>query len=159
VAPPPIHESKGQALVENALASSAFPVRHLRKLHVEGRLRRPFPQNLRNGQSRTRLKYVTVSGMTAFQLQWSVGPCTKHEYRDRAARNRQCKSPVKGNLPAKRGVMRLIFTPNEDDLLIRLKNQGLSWEEIHRQYKKAFPQRERGMGSLQVRYCTKLKRM
>ena len=104
------------------------------------------------------LKCVTVNGVTTFQLQWSVGPCAKHAHWDRATGNRECKSPVKRSLSTKRRkITRLPFTPGEDDLLIRLKNQGLPWKEIHRQHKNAFPQRHRGEGCLQVRYCTKLK--
>jgi Myb-like DNA-binding domain len=44
------------------------------------------------------------------------------------------------------------FTPEEDESLVELKGRrGLSWEEINTQFPK------RSMGTLQVRYSTKLK--
>jgi hypothetical protein len=52
---------------------------------------------------------------------------------------------------------RACFTPAEDRLLVELKNQRLPWQDIHKQFTGAFPHRARGVGSLQVRYCTKLK--
>ncbi|KAL7917971.1 hypothetical protein ACQKWADRAFT_331280 [Trichoderma austrokoningii] len=53
------------------------------------------------------------------------------------------------------GTARSNFTPEEDGLIITLKDQGLSWKDIHTQYQKKFP--ERAVGYLQVRYNTKLK--
>ncbi|KAK3940945.1 hypothetical protein QBC46DRAFT_458630 [Diplogelasinospora grovesii] len=85
------------------------------------------------------LKRVTANGLAAFQLQFY-------------------QSPVKRRTTTKRGAsIRARFTPEEDDLLVKLKNQGLPWQGIHKKFTDAFPQRERRVGSLQVRYCTKLK--
>jgi hypothetical protein len=41
-------------------------------------------------------------------------------------------------------------------LLVQLKEHKLAWSEIHRCFSAVFPKR-RSQGSLQVRYCTKLK--
>jgi hypothetical protein len=104
------------------------------------------------------LKSVTVNGVTTFQLQWSVGPCTNHRRKDPTIGRPQSQSPVKRRPTTKRGAStRARFTPEEDGLLVELKNQGLPWQDIHKQFTNAFPHRERRVGSLQVRYCKKLK--
>ncbi|RYP04081.1 hypothetical protein DL764_004675 [Monosporascus ibericus] len=88
------------------------------------------------------LKRVTENLVTTFQLQFSWDSCTKngHETRNR-------RDP-----PKSRGVA---FTEEEDDLLIKLKRQELSWQETYEQFTENFPGRSKG--TLQVRYCTKLK--
>ncbi|KAI7969365.1 hypothetical protein EIK77_000918 [Talaromyces pinophilus] len=47
------------------------------------------------------------------------------------------------------------YSPEEDELIIDLKAQKLSWDEIEDQFAERFPHRKKS--SLQVRYCNKLK--
>lgn len=104
------------------------------------------------------LKRVTVGGVRTFQLVFSWDSCANHGRQDHAAGNPQDRIPVKRRLTTKRvAATRLAFTPEEDDLLIKLKGQGLLWKNIYEQLKEAFPQRERSLGTLQSHYCTKLK--
>ncbi|KAB5513491.1 hypothetical protein GE09DRAFT_629412 [Coniochaeta sp. 2T2.1] len=104
------------------------------------------------------LKRVTANGMATFQLQFAWDSCANHTRKDPTTGRLQYQSPVKRRPSTKRGVStRARFTPEEDDLLVELKNQGLPWQDIHKRFTDAFPQRERRVGSLQVRYCTKLK--
>ncbi|KAH8743032.1 hypothetical protein F5883DRAFT_594410 [Diaporthe sp. PMI_573] len=53
---------------------------------------------------------------------------------------------------------RAAFTPEQDRLIVELKegHGKLSWTEIHRQFSTIFP--ARSLNTLQVHYCTKLKR-
>ena len=53
---------------------------------------------------------------------------------------------------------RAVFTPDQDRLLIELKESRnkLSWKKIHQQFIATYPWRSRN--TLQVHYCTKLKR-
>ncbi|KAK3933813.1 hypothetical protein QBC46DRAFT_454591 [Diplogelasinospora grovesii] len=96
------------------------------------------------------LKSFTVNGVTTFQLQWSVGPCTKHRHRDHATGSQQYKPPAKKSLSTKRGAAtRIAFTPEEDDLLIELNSQELPWKKIHMQFREAFPEPERSVAALQ----------
>jgi hypothetical protein len=104
------------------------------------------------------LKRVTANGLATFQLQFVWDSCVNHRRKDPTIGRLQYQSPVTRRPTAKRGAStRARFTPEEDDLLVELKNQGLPWQDIHKQFTDAFPQRERRVGSLQVRYCTKLK--
>ncbi|OBT74042.1 hypothetical protein VF21_07845 [Pseudogymnoascus sp. 05NY08] len=71
-----------------------------------------------------------------------------------------CASYAKRSSPAlqkQRKQGRLQYTEQEDNLLMRLKKKGLPWKKIHRAFFRAFPGRERSIGSLQVRYCNELK--
>ncbi|KAI9148642.1 hypothetical protein HJFPF1_10683 [Paramyrothecium foliicola] len=81
------------------------------------------------------LKRITIDGSVTFQLQFTWEPCDKNQ-----------GSP---------SVSTKNYSPEEDSLLIALKDQGLSWKDIHVEHGKQFPKRAKG--SLQVRYCTKLK--
>ncbi|KAI3339720.1 hypothetical protein F4824DRAFT_507972 [Ustulina deusta] len=104
------------------------------------------------------LRQVIIDGMATFQIQFTRDSCANHKRRESAPGNRPHKPPVKRRRPTKRGtVTKLAFTLEEDDLLIKLKKRELSWKEIHSQFTEAFAQRERSIGTLQVRYCTKLK--
>lgn len=52
---------------------------------------------------------------------------------------------------------RIRFTPDEDQLLVKLKAEPtLTWEKIHGIFNAKFPER-RSLGALQVRYSTKLQ--
>ncbi|KAJ9161134.1 hypothetical protein NKR19_g2534 [Coniochaeta hoffmannii] len=99
------------------------------------------------------LKRVTENGVTTFQLQFSWDSC------EHATESPRSESPVKKRNLAKRGATaRAVITPDEDDLLIRLKEvDKLRWQEIHKKFTEAFPGRKRSVATLQVRYCTKLK--
>ncbi|KAJ2906433.1 hypothetical protein MKZ38_001793 [Zalerion maritima] len=55
----------------------------------------------------------------------------------------RCQPPAKRRLTKRGAATRLAFTREEDDLLIKLRSQRLRWKDIHEQYNKAFPQRER----------------
>jgi hypothetical protein len=77
-----------------------------------------------------------------------------------SAHPRICASHAKRSRPAlqkqrKRG--RLEYTEQEDNKLMCLKKEGLPWKEIHLAFNRAFPERERSIGSLQVHYCNELK--
>jgi hypothetical protein len=104
------------------------------------------------------LKRVTANGLATFQLQFVWDSCANHRRKDPTTGRLQYQSPVKRRPTTKRGAsIRARFTPEEDGLLVELKKQGLPWQDIHKKFADAFPQRERRVGSLQVRYCTKLK--
>ncbi|KFZ01137.1 hypothetical protein V500_00874 [Pseudogymnoascus sp. VKM F-4518 (FW-2643)] len=62
-----------------------------------------------------------------------------------------------GALQKQRKRGRLEYTEQEDNKLMCLKNKGLPWKEIHRDFSLAFPRGKRSIEALQVRYCTKLK--
>ncbi len=94
------------------------------------------------------LKRAMVNGLATFQLQFTWDPCAEHK---------QHKSLVKRRPSKWSSATRLAYTPEEDDLIVKLKDQGLTWREIYMRYKNAFPQRERRVETLQVRYYTKLK--
>ena len=50
------------------------------------------------------------------------------------------------------------FTPQEDSLLIKLKEEeSLTWAGIHQQFNRNFPSAARSRATLQVHYCTSLK--
>jgi hypothetical protein len=92
------------------------------------------------------LKRVVEGGVATFQLQFSWDLCTE--------RGNYVEAPPKGRTPlSAKG--RGPFTADEDAMLIKLKEQGISWKEIHGQFAAIYPGRT--SGALQVRYCTKLK--
>ncbi|KAH7031536.1 uncharacterized protein B0I36DRAFT_363215 [Microdochium trichocladiopsis] len=104
-------------------------------------------------------KRVTTYGLATFQLQVVWDSCVNHRRKNPTTERLQYQSPVKKRPTTKRGVStRARFTPEEDDLPVKLKNQGLAVAGYSRLFTGAFPQRERCVGSLQGRYCTKLKR-
>ncbi|KAK7393948.1 hypothetical protein QQX98_013270 [Neonectria punicea] len=103
------------------------------------------------------LKRITDDGIATFQLQFDWNPCTKPGHASGATWG-QADSPTNRTTgKAKRASSRRTpFTSAEDGLLIKLKeDEMLAWSEIHRQYSETYP--GRSVGSLQVRYCTKLK--
>lgn len=97
------------------------------------------------------LKRVTEDGTTTFQLQFSWDSPTKYGHETGTRRD----LPKSGSSAKHSSVTRVTFTAEEDDLLIELKRQGLSWQETHEKFTARFPGRSKG--TLQVRYCTKLK--
>ena len=100
------------------------------------------------------LKRITINGSATFQLEFNWEPCGNNHVKARGSSN---KNPLPRARPgAKRRVAAKDYSPEEDSLLIALKAQGLSWKDIHAQYKERFPGRT--MGSLQVRYSTKLNK-
>ncbi|KAI9147393.1 hypothetical protein HJFPF1_12413 [Paramyrothecium foliicola] len=100
------------------------------------------------------LKRITIDGSVTFQLQFTWEPCDKNQ---RNAPGGSHKNPLpRTKSVAKQSVSTKSYSAEEDSLLIALKDQGLSWNDIQVEHGKQFP--ERAKGSLQVRYCTKLKR-
>ncbi|RYP56071.1 hypothetical protein DL771_012134 [Monosporascus sp. 5C6A] len=86
------------------------------------------------------LKRVTANGVATFQLQFAWDSCANHRRKDPTTGRLQDQSPVKRRPTTKRGALtRARFTPEEDDLLVELKKQGLPWHEIHKQFIVAFP--------------------
>jgi hypothetical protein len=99
----------------------------------------------------------TIDGSVTFQLQFTWEPCT-NEQADANTSSHKVACPrlrTPSIITRKRGMARSNFTPEEDSLIITLKDQGMSWRDIHTQHKNKFP--ERAVGCLQVRYSTKLK--
>ncbi|KAJ9138013.1 hypothetical protein NKR19_g7999 [Coniochaeta hoffmannii] len=95
------------------------------------------------------LKRVEANGLATFQIQFSWDSCGNHRHKDPTTGRLQYQSPVKRRPSTKRGVStRARFTTEEDDLLVKLKNQGLPWQDIHKKFTNAFPKRERRVGSL-----------
>jgi hypothetical protein len=104
------------------------------------------------------LKRITIDGAVTFQLEFKWEPCTNERSGMRTVSHRVAPPRPKARsatTKGKRGSARSNFTPEEDNLIITLKDRGLSWRDIHTQHKSKFP--ERAVGCLQVRYSTKLK--
>jgi hypothetical protein len=88
------------------------------------------------------LKRVTANGLATFQRQFVWDSCVNHRRKDPTTGRLQYQSPAKRRPTTKRGAStRARFTPEEDDLLVELKNQGLPGQDIHKQFTDAFPQR------------------
>ncbi|KAK4072648.1 hypothetical protein Purlil1_13292 [Purpureocillium lilacinum] len=101
------------------------------------------------------LKRVIVAGMATFQLQFEWPVPTVHSQRDAVARY-TTRPSTRRHGSQQKPAKRTKFAPEEDDLLIKLKAEGmLTWAEIHQQFTATFPGRSRG--SLQVHYSTVLK--
>jgi hypothetical protein len=93
------------------------------------------------------LKRVTANGMVTFQLQFAWDFCANHRRKDPTTRRLQYQSPAERRPTTKQGAStRARFTPEEDGLLVELKN--LPWQDIHKKFTDAFPQRERRAESL-----------
>ncbi|KAH8659508.1 hypothetical protein BGZ61DRAFT_540276 [Ilyonectria robusta] len=104
------------------------------------------------------LKRITENGKTTFQVQFDWTPCTNHGHASSTARDRVDLPLTRARSRAKRGsAPRAKYTPQEDDLLIELKEgrEMLVWPEIHQRFSEAYP--GRSVESLQVHYSTKLK--
>ncbi|RYP49032.1 hypothetical protein DL768_005172 [Monosporascus sp. mg162] len=72
-------------------------------------------------------KRTTVNDLAAFQLQFTWDSCVNHGHE---------KLPVKRRPCTKRSTAtRVTFTPDEDDLLINPKSQGLPWRKIYMRYR------------------------
>ncbi|CAM1509671.1 Fc.00g000060.m01.CDS01 [Cosmosporella sp. VM-42] len=105
------------------------------------------------------LKRITENGKTTFQLQFNWTPCTKHGHASSAVQDRVGLPSTRTRSRAKRAsAPRAKYTPQEDDLLIELKEgrEMLAWPEIHQRFCEAYP--GRSVESLQVHYSTKVKR-
>ncbi|KAI1463207.1 uncharacterized protein F4812DRAFT_463899 [Daldinia caldariorum] len=96
------------------------------------------------------LKRVTVNGLATFQLQFTWDSCTNHSRGVRATRIPPYTPPAEKGFPTGLGLgTRNSFTLDEDNLIVKLKSQGLHWKEIHRQFVEALPERKRTMAALQ----------
>lgn len=103
------------------------------------------------------LKRVIVDGVATFQLQFEWPLPTAHGQRGATTR-KVTRASIRGHdsQPRRKPAKNAKFAPEEDNLLVKLKGEGmLSWAEIHQQFNATFPGRSRG--SLQVHYSTVLK--
>jgi hypothetical protein len=77
-------------------------------------------------------KRITLDGSVSFQLQFTWEPCKNEKggADGGSSKNLSPRTPARKSM-AKRSTARNAFTPKENRLLITLKNQGLSWEDIH----------------------------
>ncbi|RYP20575.1 hypothetical protein DL765_002732 [Monosporascus sp. GIB2] len=88
------------------------------------------------------VKCVTENGWTTLQIIW--GPC------EHAAETPCSESPAKKRNSTKRcPTTRAAITPDEDDLVIKLKEvDKLPWQEVHKRFTEAFPRRKRSVAAL-----------
>jgi hypothetical protein len=99
------------------------------------------------------LKRVTINGSVTFQLQFTWEPYKSKQASTQVGLHNSLSHSTRPI--TKRRAVTKSYSPEEDSLIIALKEQGLSWKDIHTQHRKLFP--ERSIGTLQVRYSTKLK--
>ncbi|CAH0024542.1 unnamed protein product [Clonostachys rhizophaga] len=103
------------------------------------------------------LKRLAVNGKVTFQLGFSWDSCVGGHAPGSHSDNKFQTQVAKRSHRTQRSPASHGFTREEDDLIIKLKEeQQLRWPEIHEKFSDKFPQR-RSQGSLQVHYCTKLK--
>ena len=106
------------------------------------------------------LKRITIGGQTTFQLQFGWNPCAREHDTQRTSQQQTRalyeRHVVRSEGKIRRKPRRTAFTPDEDNYLVRLKEQSLSWSEIHRKFNMEFDH-QRTQGALQVRYSTRLK--
>ncbi|CAG9955995.1 unnamed protein product [Clonostachys rosea f. rosea IK726] len=103
------------------------------------------------------LKRLAMNGKMTFQLQFGWEPCVGGHAPGSHSDDKFQSQVAKRSHRTQRSPASHSFTCEEDDLIVKLKEeQQLRWPEIHEQFSDKFPQR-RSQGSLQVRYCTKLK--
>ncbi|CAI6099894.1 unnamed protein product [Clonostachys chloroleuca] len=103
------------------------------------------------------LKRLFVDGKVTFQLQFGWEPCVGGHSPGSHSDNRSHTQGAEGSHRTQRSPASNDYTREEEDLIVKLKEeQQLRWPEIHKQFSDKFPQR-RSQGSLQVRYCTRLK--
>jgi hypothetical protein len=96
-----------------------------------------------------------MNGKATFQFQFDWDLCMKHG-EETGNRRHVTSRPGKALATVKRSTRRP-FTPEEDRWLLKLKErEELAWAEIHQRFCDRFEKRSKE--SLQVRYCTKLKR-
>lgn len=73
------------------------------------------------------LKCAMVSGVATFQLEFTWGPCADRQHNAHTVRGTPPSKLVPGRPSTKRQTgARLAWTPEEDNLLIELKKQGLA---------------------------------
>ena len=105
-----------------------------------------------------KLKRITFGGgLTTFQLQFDWDPHVDGRRVDSPSSN-GLRAPTsrKGVRPRGDAASSTAYTREEDEFIIKLKEDGRNWATIHRDFNDEFPV-QRTKGSLQVRYCTKLK--
>lgn len=102
------------------------------------------------------LKRLTMDGRVTFQLEFSWELCAGG-HSPGSQNSSRSKPHIEEKISrTQRSSAAHAFAREEDDLIVKLKDAGLPWPEIHKQFSNEFPQR-RSQGSLQVRYSTKLK--
>ncbi|CVK88180.1 uncharacterized protein FMAN_16008 [Fusarium mangiferae] len=97
------------------------------------------------------LKRITEGGKTTFQLQfeWDHDSCQRNAGKSISHIRNRRRLPETLHSPAKSSGGR--WTPDEDNTVLRMKQEGKSWVDIQR----ALP--HRSVGTIQVRYSTKLR--
>lgn len=101
------------------------------------------------------LKRVFIGGQALFQIQFSWNSrMNDHSVADVGSRAGVRTSTPRRSRRASRRAVGHAFTPEEDNLLIGLKESQdrLPWSEIHKRFSGIFPG-QRSQGSLQVHYC------
>ena len=104
------------------------------------------------------LKRVIVDDVATFQLQFEWPLYTMYSQGTITGNTRRhTTTGTTGGQARRASGTSARFTPEEDDLLIRLRKgqDKLSWAETHQRFNDTFPWRP--LGSLQVHYSTKLK--
>jgi len=107
------------------------------------------------------VKVTTINGVTSFEGHFEgelSSNCLIALFRTHlATKKERCTSSQGKSGGFKRTTgQRGQYTREEDELLVHLKeDRKLPWNEIHRRFSKKFSGRSKG--TLQVRYCTKLK--
>lgn len=107
------------------------------------------------------LKCVTIDGVTTYQLQFkrackTLRSNSRTQPTWRARRKPRSRTRGFDGLSGKERGGRVRFSPEEDRLIIELKEEhGLTWAEIYQRCSRTFVTRSKE--ALQVRYCTKLK--
>ncbi|KAH7124952.1 hypothetical protein B0J13DRAFT_646983 [Dactylonectria estremocensis] len=87
------------------------------------------------------LKRITENGKTTFQLQFDWTPCIKHGHASSTVQDRVDLPSIRMRSRAKRAsAPRAKYTPQEDDLLIELKEgrEMLAWPEIHQRFSEVY---------------------
>lgn len=101
------------------------------------------------------LKRVFIGGQALFQIQFSWNSrLNDHSVADVGSRVGVRTSTPRRSRRASRRAIGHAFTPEEDNLLIGLKESQdrLPWSEIHKRFSSIVPG-QRSQGSLQVHYC------
>jgi hypothetical protein len=105
------------------------------------------------------LKRVTENGMVTFQLQFTWDECRKQGGTAQPKGQHTVTDAPQATTHRTTNqyrATRAAFTAEEDNLAIKLKEDGLPWKDIHKQFTEFFPG-WRTVVALQVQYCTKLK--
>ena len=102
------------------------------------------------------LKRAVINGEATFQLEFTWDPHIHHKHRVGTTKGMQAKTLAKSRRSTRRQAGNgSSWTHEEDDLIIKLKNQGL-WKDVYKRFREVFPEKKRSIGAVQVHFCTKL---